>query len=69
MMVSLLSLQGRASKNAEVASQLAAAADRIGTIGRIHPYSFSVVESIEMCKFKWRLRGEFFSIVNQRILT
>jgi two-component sensor histidine kinase len=36
MIVSLLSLQGRASENAEVASQLAAAADRIATIGRIH---------------------------------
>jgi two-component sensor histidine kinase len=36
MIVSLLSLQGRASKNAEVASQLAAAGDRIATIGRIH---------------------------------
>ena len=34
MIVSLLSL--RASENAEVASQLAAAADRIATIGRIH---------------------------------
>ena len=36
MIVSLLSLQSRASENAEVASQLAAAADRITTIGRIH---------------------------------
>jgi two-component sensor histidine kinase len=36
MVVSLLSLQGRASDNAEVVAQLAAAADRIGTIGRIH---------------------------------
>jgi two-component sensor histidine kinase len=36
MIVSLLSLQGRASTNPEVASQLAAAADRIATIGRIH---------------------------------
>ena len=36
MIVSLLSLQSRASENAEVASQLAAAADRIATIGRIH---------------------------------
>jgi two-component sensor histidine kinase len=46
MMASLLSLQGRASKNAEVASQLAAAADRIGTIGRIHHrlHSFDGVE-------------------------
>ena len=36
MIVSLLSLQSRASDNAEVSSQLAAAADRITTIGRIH---------------------------------
>jgi two-component system, sensor histidine kinase PdtaS len=36
IIVSLLSLQSRASTNAEVASQLAAAADRIATIGRIH---------------------------------
>jgi two-component sensor histidine kinase len=36
MIVSLLSLQSRASENAEVASQLAAAADRVATIGRIH---------------------------------
>ncbi len=36
VIVSLLSLQSRASANAEVASQLAAAADRIATIGRMH---------------------------------
>ena len=36
MIVSLLSLQGWASDNPEVASQLSAAADRITTIGRIH---------------------------------
>jgi two-component system, sensor histidine kinase PdtaS len=36
MIVSLLSLQGRSSRNDEVASQLADAADRIATIGRIH---------------------------------
>jgi two-component sensor histidine kinase len=36
MVVSLLSLQSRDSENAETASQLAAAADRIATIGRIH---------------------------------
>ncbi len=36
MIVSLLSLQSRASTNAEVAAQLAGAADRIATIGRIH---------------------------------
>ena len=36
MIVSLLSLQSRATANAEAASQLAAAADRIAMIGRIH---------------------------------
>jgi two-component sensor histidine kinase len=36
MIVSLLSLQSRASANAEVASQLATAADRVAAIGRIH---------------------------------
>jgi two-component sensor histidine kinase len=36
MIISQLSLQSRESRNTEVASQLAAAADRIATIGRIH---------------------------------
>ena len=36
MVISLLSLQSRATANAEAASQLAAAADRIAMIGRIH---------------------------------
>ena len=36
VIVSLLSLQSRASANTEVASNLAAAADRIATIGRMH---------------------------------
>ena len=35
MVVSLLSLQGRASENAEVASQLAVAANRVATIARV----------------------------------
>jgi two-component sensor histidine kinase len=35
MIVSLLSLQSRASPNAEAASQLAVAADRVATIGRV----------------------------------
>jgi two-component system, sensor histidine kinase PdtaS len=42
MIVSLLSLQGRASENAEVASQFAAAAHRIATIGRIHRHLHSL---------------------------
>ena len=36
MVVSLLSLQGRELASAEVATQLAAAADRVAAIGRIH---------------------------------
>jgi two-component system, sensor histidine kinase PdtaS len=36
MIVSLLSLQSRKSENAEAGSQLAAAASRIATIGRVH---------------------------------
>ena len=50
MIVSLLSLQGRASENAEVASQLAAAADRIATIGRIHRrlHSFDGVQTFAL---------------------
>ncbi len=36
MIVSLLSLQSRASANPEVASQLAAASDRVAAIGRVH---------------------------------
>jgi len=36
VIVSLLSLQSRASANVDVASQLAAAADRIATVGRMH---------------------------------
>jgi len=42
MIVSLLSLQSRASTNAEAALQLAAAADRIATIGRIHHHLHSL---------------------------
>jgi two-component system, sensor histidine kinase PdtaS len=36
MIVSLLSLQSRASANAEVATQLAIAANRVGTVERVH---------------------------------
>ena len=36
MIVSLLSLQSRASANAEAATQLAIAANRVATIGRVH---------------------------------
>jgi two-component sensor histidine kinase len=68
MIVSLLSLQGRASENAEVASQLAAAADRIATIGRIHRrfhssdgvQTFALKQYIEdlCCDFSMMLSSE-----------
>ena len=50
MVVSLLLLQGRASENAEAVSQLAAAADRITTIGRIHRrlHSFDGVQTFAL---------------------
>ena len=51
MIVSLLSLQSRASTNAEVASQLAAAADRIATIGRIH-HRLHSLEGVQTFAFK-----------------
>jgi|HubBroStandDraft_6_1064221.scaffolds.fasta_scaffold140409_3 two-component sensor histidine kinase len=47
LIVSLLSLQSRMSDNPEVTAQLAAAADRVATIGRIHGrlHSFDGVET------------------------
>jgi two-component sensor histidine kinase len=53
MIVSLLSLQGRASENAEVASQLTAAADRVAAIGRIHHHlhSFDGVQTFAIKQY------------------
>ena len=61
MIVSLLSLQGRASENAEVASQLAAAADRIATIGRIHRrlHSFDGVQTFALKQYLEDLCRDF----------
>ncbi len=61
MIVSLLSLQGRASKNAEVASQLAAAADRVATIGRIHRrlHSLDGVQTFSIKQYLEDLCGDF----------
>jgi two-component sensor histidine kinase len=42
MIVSLLSLQSRASANAEVVSQLAIAANRVATIARVHKHLHSL---------------------------
>jgi two-component sensor histidine kinase len=53
MIVSLLSLQSRTTESAEVALQLASAADRIATIGRIHHrlHSFDGVETFAIKQF------------------
>jgi len=61
MVVSLLSLQGRASENAEVVSQLAAAADRVATIGRIHRrlHSFDGVQTFALKQYVEDLCRDF----------
>jgi two-component sensor histidine kinase len=61
MVVSLLSLQGRASNNAEVVSQLAAAADRIATIGRIHRrlHAFDGVQTFALKQYVEDLCRDF----------
>ena len=71
MIISLLSLQSRATANAEAASQLAAAADRIAMIGRIHRrlHSFDGATTVAFQKFLQDLCSDFSSIVSsgQRI--
>jgi two-component sensor histidine kinase len=66
MIVSLLSLQSRATANAEAASQLAAAADRIAMIGRIHRrlHSFDGATTVAFKKFLKDLCSDFSSLVS-----
>ena len=66
MIISLLSLQSRASENAEVASQLAAAADRIATIGRIHRrlHSFDGVETFALKPYLEDLACDFSAMLS-----
>jgi two-component system, sensor histidine kinase PdtaS len=66
MIVSLLSLQSRATANAETASQLAAAADRISMIGRIHRrlHSFDGEMAVSFKKFLEHLCSDFSSLVS-----
>lgn len=66
MIISLLSLQSRASENAEVASQLAAAADRIATIGRIHRrlHSFDGVETFALKHYLEDLARDFSAMLS-----
>ena len=66
MVVSLLSLQGRASDNAEVVAHLAAAADRIGTIGRIHRrlHSFDGVQTFALKHYVEDLCRDFSTMLS-----
>jgi two-component system, sensor histidine kinase PdtaS len=66
MIVSLLSLQGRASENAEVASQLAGAADRVATIGRIHRrlHSFDGIQTFAIKQYLHDICGDFSTMLS-----
>ena len=66
MIVSLPSLQSRATANAEAASQLAAAADRIAMIGRIHRrlHSLDGATTVSFKKFLEDLCSDFSSLVS-----
>jgi two-component system, sensor histidine kinase PdtaS len=65
MVVSLLSLQGRVSENAEVVAQLAAAADRVATIGRIHRrlHSFDGVQTFALKQYVEDLCRDFSAML------
>ncbi|MGZ9128076.1 MAG: sensor histidine kinase [Candidatus Binatia bacterium] len=66
MIVSVLSLQSRASENAEAASQLATAADRIVAIARIHRrlHSLDGATTVAFKKFLEDLSTDFSSMVS-----
>jgi two-component sensor histidine kinase len=65
MVTSLLSLQSRASTNADTAAQLAIAANRIAAIGRIHRHlhSFDSAQTIAFKQFLEDICGEFAAMV------
>jgi two-component system, sensor histidine kinase PdtaS len=66
MILSLLSLQSRASANAEIASQLASAADRITTIGRIHRrlHYYDGVQTVAFKQFLEDLCRDFITMLS-----
>ena len=71
MIASLLSLKSRAATNAEVASQLAAAADRVATIGRIHHrlHSFEGVQTFALKQYLEDLCGDFSILLSPEMLS
>jgi two-component sensor histidine kinase len=66
MIVSLLRLQSRASANAEAASQLAIAANRVATIGRVHQrlHSFDAVQTVAFKQYLEDLCREFSTMLS-----
>jgi two-component system, sensor histidine kinase PdtaS len=66
MIVSLLSLQSRASANAEVASQLAVAANRVATIARIHQdlHNFDGVQTVALKQYIEDLCRDFSTMLS-----
>ncbi|THD61705.1 MAG: sensor histidine kinase [Bradyrhizobium sp.] len=66
MTISLLSLQSRASTNAETAAQLAVAANRVSTIARIHHrlHSCDGVQVIEFRKFLEEFGRDFSAMLS-----
>jgi two-component sensor histidine kinase len=65
MIVSLLSLQSRASENAEVASQLAVAANRVATIARVHRdlHNFDGVQTVALKQYIEDLCGDMSAML------
>jgi len=66
MTISLLSLQSRASTNAETSAQLAVAANRVSMIARIHHrlHSYDGVQAIEFRKFLEDFARDFSSMLS-----
>jgi two-component sensor histidine kinase len=66
MIVSLLSLQSRAASNVEAASQLAAARDRVATIGRVHRrlHDLDGVQTVAFKQYLEDLCGDFSAMLS-----
>jgi two-component sensor histidine kinase len=69
MTISLLSLQSRATTNAEAAAQLAVAANRVSMIARIHHRlnSYEGVQAIEFKKFLQDFARDFSAMVSSEV--
>ena len=69
MTISLLSLQSRASTNAEAAAQLAVAANRVSMIARIHHrlHSYDGVQTIDFRKFLEDFARDFSAMLSSDV--